>query len=179
LSVAHRERVVILQAERFALSGGTAMVRLECAESPQFLQMVHELFVEYSNSLGVDLCFQGFAEELATLPGSYAKPAGRLLLLLEGQRATGCGALRPIGAEVCEMKRLYVRPEWRGKGAGYELVLALINAAREIGYERVRLDTLPSMTKAIALYRSLGFKEIPAYRANPVPGATFLELRLN
>jgi putative acetyltransferase len=154
-------------------------MRLESAESPEFIRMVHELFVEYSKSLGVDLCFQGFAEELATLPGGYAKPAGRLLLLLEEHRAAGCGALRPMGAEVCEMKRLYVRPEWRGKGAGQELVLALIDAAREIGYERMRLDTLPSMTKAIALYRSLGFKEIPAYRVNPVPGATYLELKLN
>jgi len=153
-------------------------MRIEIAESPELIGIVHELFVEYSQSLGVDLCFQGFAEELETLPGRYARPAGRLLLAFEEQQAVGCGALRPLDEEVCEMKRLYLRPATRGKGAGRELALALINAARETGYKRMRLDTLPSMTKAMALYRSLGFTEIAAYRANPVPGASFLELNL-
>jgi ribosomal protein S18 acetylase RimI-like enzyme len=155
------------------------MMRIESAESPELIRIVHELFVEYSESLGVDLCFQGFEEELATLPGGYASPAGRLLLMWEEQHVVGCGALRPIDAQVCEMKRLYVRPAFRGKGAGCEFVFALIAAAREIGYERMRLDTLPSMTQAMELYRSLGFTEIAAYRANPVPGASFLELNLN
>jgi carbonic anhydrase len=158
-------------------------MRIVSAESPELIPIVHELFVEYSKSLGVDLCFQGFAEELATLPGGYSRPAGRLFLLFDEQdseqTAVGCGALRPIDAEVCEMKRLYVRPTFRGKGAGREMIFALIDAARDIGYQRMRLDTLPSMTKAIALYRSLGFTEITAYRPNPVPGASFFELNLH
>ena len=154
-------------------------MRIESAESPELIRIVHKLFVEYSESLGVDLCFQGFAEELATLPGGYARPAGRLLLAFEEREAVGCGALRPLGDGSCEMKRLYLQPATRGKGAGRELALALIGAAREIGYQRMRLDTLPSMSKAMALYRSLGFTDIAAYRANPVPGACFLELNLN
>jgi len=154
-------------------------MRIESAESPQLIRMVRELFLEYSESLGVDLCFQGFAEELASLPGEYSRPEGRLLLMMDEQQAVGCLALRPIGHNVCEMKRLYLRPEYRGKGAGRTLIDTLIRAAREIGYERMRLDTLPSMTKAIAIYRSLGFKEIPPYRVNPVAGASFLELNLS
>jgi ribosomal protein S18 acetylase RimI-like enzyme len=129
--------------------------------------------------LDVDLCFQGFAKELATLPGDYARPAGRLLLAFEGQQPAGCGALRRIDDDICEMKRLYVRPAFRGKGAGGELIDALIRTARKIGYQHMRLDTLPSMTRAIAIYRSLGFKAIAPYRVNPVPGAAFLELDLN
>jgi putative acetyltransferase len=154
-------------------------MRIESAESPELIRMVRELFLEYSESLGVDLSFQGFAEELASLPGEYSRPAGRLLMMMDEQQAAGCLALRPIDHNVCEMKRLYVRPAYRGKGAGRTLIDELISAAREIGYERMRLDTLPSMTKAIAIYRSLGFKEIPAYRVNPVAGASFLELNLN
>ena len=155
------------------------MMRIESAESAELVRIVRELFLEYSESLEVDLCFQGFAEELATLPGDYARPAGRLLLAFEELRAAGCGALRRIDDEVCEMKRLYVRPAFRGKGAGRELIDALMHCAREIGYRRMRLDTLPSMTSAIAIYRSLGFKAIAPYRVNPVPGAAFLELDLS
>jgi len=154
-------------------------MRIDSAESPGFLRITRELFVEYSQSLEVDLCFQGFAEELARLPGEYARPAGRLMLALDEQQAIGCGALRPIDDDVCEMKRLYVRPTFRGRGVGGALIDALINAAQEIGYQRMRLDTLPSMTRAIAVYRSLGFKNIAPYRINPVPGALFFELELN
>jgi putative acetyltransferase len=154
-------------------------MRIQSAESPRLLRTIHELFLEYSESLRVDLCFQGFAEELATLPGDYARPAGRLLLIFEEREAAGCGALRRLDDEVCEMKRLYVRPAFRGKGAGRELIDVLINSAREIGYQRMRLDTLPSMTSAMAVYRSLGFKAIAPYRVNPIPGASFLELDLN
>jgi ribosomal protein S18 acetylase RimI-like enzyme len=153
-------------------------MRIESAESPELIRVVRELFLEYSESLGVDLCFQGFAEELASLPGEYARPAGRLLVMMDEQQAVGCLALRPINDTICEMKRLYLRAAYRGKGAGRALIDALIGAAREIGYERMRLDTLPSMTKAIAIYRSLGFQEIPPYRVNPVAGASFLELNL-
>jgi GNAT superfamily N-acetyltransferase len=139
--------------------------------------VAHELFVEYSESLGVDLCFQGFAEELARLPGEYARPAGRLILAFDGEHAVGCGALRRIDDRVCEMKRVYL-PSVRGSGAGRLLIDTLIEMAHEIGYERMRLDTLRSMTRAKAIYSSLGFKEIAPYRANPVPGALFLELDL-
>jgi putative acetyltransferase len=153
-------------------------MRIVTVESPESIGLVRDLFLEYSKSLDVDLCFQGFAEELATLPGDYARPTGRLLLVFEELQAAGCGALRRIDDEVCEMKRLYVRPAFRGKGAGRELIDALIREARGVGYKRVRLDTLPSMTTAMAIYRSLGFKEIAPYRINPVPGASFLELDL-
>jgi putative acetyltransferase len=154
-------------------------MRIESAESLEFIATARELFLEYSASLDVDLCFQGFAKELATLPGDYARPAGRLFLAFEEQQPAGCGALRRIDDGVCEMKRLYVRPAFRGKGAGIELIDALIRSARKIGYQHMRLDTLPSMTRAIAIYRSLGFKAIAPYRVNPVPGAEFLELDLN
>ena len=155
------------------------MIRIENAASLKLISVARELFVEYSQSLEVDLCFQDFARELETLPGQYAAPAGRLLLAWAGQQAVGCGALRPLGEANCEMKRLYVRPAFRGEGTGRALVEVLIEAARNIGHRRLRLDTLPSMSEAIALYRSLGFKQIAPYRPNPVPGALFLELDLS
>jgi putative acetyltransferase len=155
------------------------MMRIENADTPELVRLARDLFVEYSESLGVDLCFQGFAEELARLPGEYARPPGRLMLIFNGLEAVGCGALRPIDDRVCEMKRVYLRPPVRGKGAGRVLIGTLIQTAREIGYEQMRLDTLPSMTRAMEIYRSLGFKEIAPYRVNPVPGASFLELELN
>jgi putative acetyltransferase len=154
------------------------MIRIESAESSALIPVVRELFIEYSESPGIDLCFQGFAEELAGLPGEYARPAGRLLLALEEDRVIGCRALRPMGESVCEMKRLYVRPAFRGKGVGSTLIDSLVRSAREVGYRRMRLDTLPFMTRAISMYRTLGFEEIAPYRANPVPGALFLELDL-
>ena len=153
-------------------------MRIESAESPEAIGVVRELFVEYSESVGVGFCFQGFTEELAQLPGEYARPWGRLFLAFDDMQVAGCGALRQIDAQTCEMKRFYVRPAFRGKGFGRELIHALIDSAREIGYARMRLDTLPSMTKAIAIYRSLGFEEIAPYQTNPVPGALFFECRL-
>jgi putative acetyltransferase len=149
-------------------------------ESPSHEQIacVRELFVEYANALGVDLCFQGFERELAELPGRYAPPSGRLLLALEGAEAAGCVALREIGDGLCEMKRLYVRPVFRRNKLGRTLAAEIIAAARAVGYERMRLDTLSSMKVALQLYESLGFRRIAPYYHNPAGDAVFLELVL-
>jgi N-acetylglutamate synthase-like GNAT family acetyltransferase len=139
------------------------------------LDEIRTMLREYAAWLEVDLCFQNFEEELAALPGEYAPPRGRLLI----SPGAGCVALRPLDPEVCEMKRLFVRPDHRGSGLGKHLVLALIAEARAIGYRRIRLDTMPKMDRAQGLYASLGFHEIEAYRYNPEPGARFLELELS
>jgi ribosomal protein S18 acetylase RimI-like enzyme len=136
------------------------------------------LFQEYAASLDFALCFQGFTAELAGLPGSYAPPRGRLLLAWLDEQPAGCVALRPLGEETCEMKRLYVRPAARRSGLGRTLVERLIAEARDAGYRRLRLDTVPSMAAAQRLYTALGFVEIAPYVQNPVSGARFLELRL-
>ncbi len=136
------------------------------------------LFMEYAENLGVDLCFQGFQEELDGLPGAYAPPDGRLLLAIDGDRAVGCVAIRRLGDGICELKRLYVKPAYRGKGLGRSLVESIIAEARAIGYRTMRLDSLASLKEAAAMYRSLGFIEIPAYRYNPLPEAVFMELGL-
>ena len=151
------------------------MIQIKSAVGDADVAVARELFREYAGSLGVDLSFQGFESELAGLPGDYAPPRGRLLLAFDGKRAVGCAALRPLEADVCEVKRLYVRPEARGTGLGRRLAGALIEEARRAGYARMRLDTLPGMREAIALYRSLGFQPILPYRYNPVAGTQFLE----
>lgn len=148
------------------------------AESPAEIEAARELFLEYQRSLGLDLGFQGFAEEVATLPGAYAPPLGRLLLAIRGDQIVGCIALRPIGDHDCEMKRLYVRPEGQGLGLGRRLSETLIAAAEALGYRRMLLDTLPSMGTAQRLYESLGFVDIAPYRQNPVLGTRFLALEL-
>jgi putative acetyltransferase len=154
------------------------MVKFIQAESPEHVARARELFQEYAVSLGFSLCFQGFDKELAGLPGEYALRDGRLLLALENEQNAGCVALRRIDKETCEMKRLYVRPVFRGKGVGRELARTIIEEAREMGYRKMRLDTLPSMKEAIALYQSLGFRPIESYRHNPIEGAIYMELRL-
>jgi ribosomal protein S18 acetylase RimI-like enzyme len=145
---------------------------------PDDIEAVRGLFVEYQESLGVDLCFQGFDRELEELPGDYVPPMGCLLVARAEEAIVACVALRRLDAEACEMKRLYVRPSQRGLGLGLALAEAVIAAARRSGYRRMRLDTLPSMTEAAALYERLGFQDIEPYTANPVPGARFLQLEL-
>ena len=142
------------------------------------LAEVRALFEEYAAALGVDLGFQGFSEELDSLPGAYAPPAGCLLLGRVGRLPAGCVAMRALAPGVCEIKRLYVRPDFRATGLGRRLAEAAVAAAQAKGYAAMRLDTLAAMTSARALYRSLGFRPIAAYRHNPVPGAEFLELDL-
>ena len=143
------------------------------------LDEARALFEEYARSLDFDLDFQGFAQEVATLPGEYAPPRGRLMLARVGKTAAGCVALHGLDGGTAEMKRLYVRPQFRQAGIGRALVQAVLTEAKKLGYTRLRLDTVPAMREATALYRSLGFFEVPAYRENPVPGALFLERTLS
>jgi putative acetyltransferase len=142
------------------------------------LATVRKLFQEYGSSLGISLDFQGFDEELAALPGDYCPPAGRLLLAQWAGEPAGCVALRRIEGPICEMKRLYASPRFRKLGIGRALCEAVIEEARRSGYERMRLDTLPAMEAAKALYLSVGFREIAPYRYNPIEGTMFLELEL-
>ena len=138
-----------------------------------------ELFLEYAQSLGFSLCFQNFDEELAGLPGDYAPPEGRLLLVEYESELAGCVALHKLDASICEMKRLYLRPQFRGKGLGRALAERIIAEARQIGYRQMRLDTVePVMKDAVAMYRKLGFKEVAPYRTNPIAGAMYMELIL-
>jgi ribosomal protein S18 acetylase RimI-like enzyme len=149
------------------------------AKSEAELQQVRTLFSEYVDWLGINLCFQNYEKELAELPGEYAPPNGRLFLAVEGDAAAACAALRDLGDGTCEMKRLFVSPEFRGQRLGWQLAELILNEARAIGYQRIRLDTLPGkMDRAIAMYRTLGFKEIAPYYQNPVCDALFMELAL-
>ena len=142
------------------------------------VEACRRLFVEYQQALGVSLCFQGFEGELAALPGEYARPRGRLLLARIAGESAGCVALRPLTEGAAEMKRLYVRPAYRGMGIGRTLAECAIDEARALGYRELKLDTLPTMAEAQRLYSELGFVETPAYCENPVPGARFLALDL-
>lgn len=154
-------------------------MQLSQVQSESEIAEAKRLFEEYHTGLGLNLCFQNFDQELADLPGDYRPPDGRLILAKHNELLAGCVALRKIGDGICEMKRLYVRPDFRGTGVGRMLAESLIEAAREIGYERMRLDTLPGkMDRAIAMYQRLGFKDIEPYYFNPVEGAAFMELDL-
>jgi len=149
------------------------------ADSPAQIAQARGLFLEYAQSLGFSLCFQSFDKELAGLPGDYAPPAGRLLLAEYNGQLAGCVALHKLEDGICEMKRLYLRRQFRGKGLGRALASRIIAEARQIGYQRIRLDTLePVMKDAVAMYRKIGFREIPPYRANPIDGALYMELEL-
>ena len=149
--------------------------RTVLASDSESVESARSLFREYSNSLDFSLCFQGFDEELAGLPGEYSPPTGRLFLATLDGNLAGCTALRRIDGNICEMKRLYLRPEFRGKGIGRQMTVEIIRAAQEMGYTLIRLDTVPAMKEAISLYRSMGFVEIEPYRENPMPGALFME----
>jgi putative acetyltransferase len=155
------------------------MLTIVQATDEEGIARTQRLFLEYNATIGVDLEFQGFDHELATLPGRYAPPGGRLLLALRGEEPVGCVALRTLAPGVGELKRLYVRPAFQGRGIGRLLVERTIAEARRAGYHTMRLDTLPAMERARALYEALGFRQIPAYAAfSPVPGTTFYELDL-
>lgn len=146
--------------------------------SPEHMLVVRELFVEYANSIGFDLSFQGFDQELAELPGKYSRPKGTILLVSRDTAICGCVALREFESDTAEMKRLYLRPAFQGVGIGRMLAEKIVSLAREFGYSRIRLDTAPTMNAAASLYRSIGFQEISAYRHNPVEGTLYFEKSL-
>ena len=158
-------------------------VEILTPQHPAELEAVREIFREYADSLGIDLCFQGFEEELATLPGDYAMPRGVLLLATVDGALAGCCALRPLDSadypNASEMKRLYVRPAFRGLGLGRQLAEAILDAARVSGYDHVLLDTLDDMEAARTLYEELGFEEVPPYYHNPIAGAHYLMASLS
>lgn len=156
------------------------MFAIRRATTSEEFETARRLFREYQQGLGIDLCFQSFDRELEALPEMYGHPRGALFLATrstDGETA-GCAGLRQLEPAVCEMKRLYVRPSSRGHGLGRQLADALLADARKLGYARMRLDTLATMSEARALYRSLGFTEIPPYNDHPIEGTSFLELRL-
>jgi putative acetyltransferase len=154
------------------------MIEIIQAIEQSEIDLARQLFREYHASLGIDLSFQNFAAELDALPGEYASPRGRLLLARDSNRVMACAALRPLTADTCEMKRLYVRPDYRSLGLGRQLVDQVIAEARLIGYARMLLDTLPTMTGAQRMYERFGFKDVPPYRHNPIKGTRFLGLDL-
>lgn len=158
-------------------------INFKSVESNELLEETRKIFREYQESIDTDLCFQKFEEELVSLPGKYAPPEGRLYLAfvddaIQHEKIIGCVALRPFEDNKCEMKRLYVRPEFRGRGFGKILAEKIIKEAKKIGYKQMFLDTLDTMTSAINLYTSLGFKKASAYCYNPIKGAVYMYLNL-
>ena len=154
------------------------MIEIVEANTVDLIAKVKALFQEYAESLGFDLGFQGFDQELVNFPAQYSPPMGRLFLALSGNQPMGCVGLRSFEKGFCEIKRLYVRPDCRGRKAGRLLAEAAIKAGKDMGYEIMRLDTLPSMEGANILYKSLGFRQIEPYRHNPIKGAVYMELNL-
>lgn len=155
-------------------------IEIVTSANSEHVEIARSLFREYETWLGLDLCFQGFEAELSSLPGKYSEPGGRLFLAYCDEVVAGCGALRALDSETGEMKRIYVRPDFRGAGLGIRLIDKVIDAARDIGYLKLRLDTFPpKMEKAVSLYRSLGFREIEPYYPNPNSETLFMELDLS
>jgi len=163
------------QLPRFPGLGGARIIP---AGNPEQIELIRNLFREYADATGACECFEGFGKEIAGLPGPYSPPAGQLLLAELDDRSAGCVALRKLDDGVCEMKRLYVRPAFRGRHLGRQLAEVIIMEARQIGYRAMRLDTLSSMVAGRALYQSLGFRAIPRYNDTPGPGVIHLELEL-
>lgn len=157
------------------LSGNVVLTR---AATPELIATARDLFQEYALAIGIDLEYQGFAAELAALPAPYVSPYGALFIAYVDGEVAGCAALRPLGDGAGEMKRLYVRPVFRKVGVGHHLVGAIVDAARHAGFHSLRLDTLPSMISAQALYRQLGFIETAPYNDNYLPGTRFFALAL-
>jgi ribosomal protein S18 acetylase RimI-like enzyme len=157
---------------------GINTIKIEKANADKEIESARILFLEYAKSLNFDLCFQGFDEELKNLPGDYSFPGGEILLAYCDGKLAGCAALRKFEEEISEMKRMYVRPEFRGKKIGRLLAVNIINDAKEMGYKKMRLDTIETMKEAIALYKDIGFKEISSYRYNPVDNVKYMELDL-
>jgi ribosomal protein S18 acetylase RimI-like enzyme len=154
------------------------MIKIAEADTKEFVENAKKLIREYAQSLEFDLGFQDFDNEMVNFPGQYVFPRGCLYIALNANQPIGCVALRDLGQGICEMKRLYVKPHFRGQKVGKLLAEAVIKAARNMGYDYMRLDTIPSMRHANMLYTSLGFKQIAPYRFNPIEGATFFELNL-
>jgi len=154
------------------------MIKIFEANTKEFVEKAKELIREYAQSLEFDLGFQDFDKEMENFPGQYAFPKGSLYIALDAKQPIGCVALREIGQSICEMKRLYVKPYYRGQKVGKLLAEVVIKAARDMGYNYMRLDTIPSMKQANMLYKALGFKKIAPYRFNPIEDATFFELNL-
>lgn len=157
---------------------GKTIIEYLRVDGSDHLNDARDLFMEYSRSIGINLCFQGFDEELDGLPGKYSPPKGSLMLAYIGGRAAACAALRFVSDDICELKRVFVRDDYRGTGLGREIVERMIDEARTLGYGYMRLDTLPSMTAAQKLYFSLGFHEIGPYIYNPHEGTLYMELKL-
>jgi putative acetyltransferase len=154
------------------------MLEIIHATSKEEIESIRKLFLEYASTLNFSLCFQNFEKELRELPGFYSIPNGRLLLAYWNNELAGCIALRNIEEGICEMKRLFVRPEYRGKKIGYELTKYIIDESRKIGYKFMRLDTIETMKEAISLYSKLGFYKIKPYSENPIERTVFMELKL-
>jgi ribosomal protein S18 acetylase RimI-like enzyme len=154
------------------------MVNYKAAITEKDYEDTKKLFLEYKDTLNVDLCFQKFHEEISDLPSQYSEPTGCIILSCEDVKPFGCVAVRKFENDICEMKRLYIPKQYRGKGIGRELAVRIISKAKEFGYKKMRLDTLETMQEAISLYKTMGFTEIPEYRQNPIKGVVFMELDL-
>lgn len=154
-------------------------MKIKPVQTEREVEEVRDLFHEYEAFLNIDLCFQSFEEELASLPGEYSHPNGELIIALDGKRIVGCVAIRKLDSSICEMKRLFVKQEFRKAGLGRQLTEKIIKVAQELGYSLMRLDTLDRLTEAMCLYETLGFRKIEPYYENPLPGVVYWELELN